>query len=149
MNLPRHDGESDHRVHIVREYIRRIDRDDFPAEFFADGFQFYVPKFGIGHGLADFMEMAAGFGSAYHGIAHVIDLVADCGGAVLVEGRTSGRDAAGNAWRGGETPGGRFCSVFDFDADGLIARMHVYLDPDYTSQDRERFRWTRGQAQRW
>ena len=142
------DGDND-RVTIVKEYIRRIDRNDFPAELFAEGFQFYVPKFGIGHGIGDFMEMAAGFTPAYHGISHVIDLIADCGRAVLLEGRTSGEDAAGIAWRGGETPGGRFCSVFEFDDEGLIARMHIYLDPDYTSQDRERFRWQRGQAQKW
>lgn len=92
------------RADLVRAYIDRIDRNDFPVELFADGFQFYVPKFGIGHGLADFMEMAAGFGSAYHNIAHVIDLVADCGSVVIVEGRTSGQDAAGNAWQGAKRP---------------------------------------------
>ena len=142
-------GAGSERVAIVREYIRRIDLNDFPAELFAEGFQFYVPKFGIGHGHAEFMEMATGFVSAYRGISHVIDLVADCGSVVLLEGRTSGEDAEGVAWRGGETPGGRFCSLFEFDGDGLIARMHIYLDPDYTSRDRERFRWDRGSAQRW
>ena len=133
----------------VRTYIQRIDRGDFPAEMFADGFQFHVPKFGIGHGVAEFMEMAAGFMPAYHGVSHVIDLIAESGGIVVLEGRTSGEDAEGVTWRGGETPGGRFCSVFDFDDAGLIARMHIYLDPDYTSRDRERFRWDRGAAQRW
>lgn len=141
-------GESA-RVKTVREYIRRIDGNDFPAELFAEGFQFYVPKFGIGNGLSEFMEMAEGFTTAYHGVSHVIDLVAECGNAVLLEGRTSGQGVDGTAWRGGETPGGRFCSVFEIDGDGRIARMHIYLDPDYTSQDRDRFRWKRGDAQRW
>lgn len=137
------------RVKAVKEYIRRVDQNDFPAELFASGFQFYVPKFGIGNGAAEFMEMAVGFMSAYHGVSHNIDLIADCGSIVLVEGRTSGEDIQGNVWRGGETPGGRFCSIFEFDGDGLIARMHIYLDPDYTSRDIERFRWQRGSAQRW
>lgn len=149
MTAPSRDGEDSDRVDIVKDYVRRIDRGDFPAELFAEGFQFYVPKFGIGHGVADFREMAAGFTTGYHGISHVIDLVAECGSIVLLEGRTSGEGADGTAWRGGETPGGRFCSVFGFDDNGLIARMHIYLDPDYTSQDRERFRWNRGAAQRW
>lgn len=149
MSILNPNGEASDRVKIVAEYIRRIDRNDFPAELFADGFQFYVPKFGVGHGLADFMEMAAGFAAAYHGVSHVIDLVADCGSTIVLEGRTSGEDAGGVTWRGGETPGGRFCSVFEFDGDGLIARMHIYLDPDYTSQDRARFRWQRGPAQQW
>ena len=141
-------GDSD-RAKVVRTYIERIDGGEFPAELFADGFQFYVPKFGLGAGIDEFMQMAEGFASAYHGVSHVIDLVADFGGVVLLEGRTSGEDAQGVTWRGGDTPGGRFCSVFEFDAAGLISRMHIYLDPDYTSQDRERFRWTRGAAQRW
>ena len=149
MSAPNRRTEGSNRVAIVREYVGRIDRRDFPTELFADGFQFYVPKFGIGHGIAEFMEMAAGFGSAYRDVAHVIDLVAECGRTVLLEGRTSGEDVDGTAWRGGETPGGRFCSVFEFDANDLIARMHIYLDPDYTSQDRARFRWQRGPAQRW
>ena len=149
MSAPGRSGGDGDRVALVREYIRRIDRNDFPAEFFAEGFQFYVPKFGIGHGVAEFMEMARGFTAAYHGVSHVIDLVADCGSVVLLEGRTSGTGADGAGWRGGETPGGRFCSVFEIDASGRIARMHIYLDPDYTSQDRDRFRWDRGAAQRW
>ena len=137
------------RADIVRDYIRRIDLGDFPAELFADGFQFYVPKFGVGRGVSEFMEMAAGFATGYRGISHVVDLVADCGKVVLLEGRTSGEGLDGSAWRGGETAGGRFCSVFEFSGDGLIARMHIYLDPDYTSQDRDRFRWNRGPAQQW
>ena len=137
------------RVKAVKEYIRRVDQNDFPAELFASGFQFYVPKFGIGNGVAEFMAMAVGFMSAYHGVSHIIDLIADCGSIVLVEGRTSGNDVQGHTWRGGETPGGRFCSIFEFDGDGLIVRMHIYLDPDYTSRDIERFRWQRGSAQRW
>lgn len=149
MSAPGRSGGDSARVEVVQEYIRRIDRNDFPVELFAEGFQFYVPKFGIGHGVAEFMEMAVGFASAYHGVSHEIDLIADCGSAVLLEGRTSGEDAEGVAWRGGETPGGRFCSLFEFDGSGRIARMHIYLDPDYTSQDRERFRWQRGAARRW
>lgn len=142
-------GAESVRVATVREYVRRVDLSDFPVELFADDFQFYVPKFGVGHGLADFLEMASGFTPAYSGIVHVIDLIAECGNVVFLEGRTSGHDAAGTVWRGGETPGGRFCSVFEFDDAGRIARMHIYLDPDYTSQDRDRFRWNRGRAQQW
>lgn len=137
------------RIGIVREYIEQIDRNAFPKNLFADGFQFYVPKFGVGYGISEFVEMADGFGSAYHNVSHVIDLVADCGSVVLLEGRTSGSGTDGSSWCGGNTPGGRFCSVFDINDDGLIVRMHIYLDPDYTSQDRKGFRWSRGHAQRW
>ena len=61
---------------------------------------------------------------------------------VVVEGTTRGADLEGGRWRGGETPGGRFCSVFAFRGP-LISRMHIYLDPDYASRDEERFLWGR------
>jgi hypothetical protein len=61
---------------------------------------------------------------------------------------TAGNDGDGRIWDGGKTPGGRFCSVFDFADDGLISRMFIYLDPDYTSLDRDRFHWKRTAA-RW
>jgi hypothetical protein len=40
---------------------------------------------------------------------------------------------------GGRTPGGRFCTVFTFNDADLIESMHVYLDPDVTGADHERF----------
>ncbi len=52
----------------------------------------------------------------------------------------------GGQWKGGETPGGRFCNVFEF-RDDRIARVHVYLDPDYLGEDEPRFRW--GHDRRW
>jgi hypothetical protein len=60
---------------------------------------------------------------------------------VVVEGTTRGR-MRGENWSAGETPGGRFCNVFEF-RDDLIARVHVYLDPDYLGEDEARFRWGR------
>jgi len=67
----------------------------------------------------------------------------------VVEGTTEGTDHAGTEWRGGHTAGGRFCSVFSFGADGLIERMYVYLDPDYTGQDTARFVWPARASQQW
>ncbi|WP_017748448.1 hypothetical protein [Scytonema hofmannii] len=32
---------------------------------------------------------------------------------------------------------GLFCNVFEFDGV-LIRRMHIYVDPDFTSADRDR-----------
>ena len=52
----------------------------------------------------------------------------------------------GKAWSGGTTPGGRFCNVFRFRGD-RVASLHIYLDPDYTSDDEPRFRW--GKQRRW
>ena len=65
---------------------------------------------------------------------------------VAVEGTTYGADKEGAEWNGGKTPGGRFCSVFEF-RESLISRMHIYLDPDYTGRDRPRFLW--GENRQW
>ena len=69
----------------------------------------------------------------------------DNGQQLIVEGRTFGNDGHGGAWDGGKTAGGRFCSVFSFNDQGLISRMYIYLDPDYTSLDKERFHWRRAE----
>jgi hypothetical protein len=63
------------------------------------------------------------------------------GDRIAVEGVSTGR-MRGVTWSGGTTPGGRFCNVFEF-RDDLIARLHVYLDPDYLGEDESRFRWGR------
>ena len=59
---------------------------------------------------------------------------------LVVEGTTRGSMKNGKAWAGGETPGGRFCNVFEFRGN-LICRVHIYLDPDYGGADQQRFLW--------
>jgi hypothetical protein len=113
-------------------------------------FEFFFPKYGVGRGPEEFREFAsglwaAGFKSQHH--RNELEYMAS-GRHVVVEGATVGSDAAGGTWDGGKTPGGRFCSVFDFDGEGLISRMFIYLDPDYTSLDTDRFHWKRAIA-RW
>ncbi|MCA0891783.1 hypothetical protein [Qipengyuania flava] len=48
-----------------------------------------------------------------------------------------GETIAGEKWPDYDISHGRFCSVFEFD--GLvITRMYIYVDPDFTSADKER-----------
>jgi hypothetical protein len=61
------------------------------------------------------------------------------GDYLVVEGTSQGK-MSGKSWAGGQTPGGRSCNLFKF-RDGLISKLHVYLDPDYTGEDQARFRW--------
>lgn len=136
-------------LEAARQYFIRGDagRAD-TLDLFTDDVQIYFPKFGVTHGKAGFGELAAGLLGSLSAFAHDLStfewtVTRD---TVVVEGTTYGADRAGRTWRGGETPGGRFCSVFRF-RDGLIARMHIYLDPDYASQDSERFLW--GRDRRW
>ena len=130
-------------LEVVKQYFMRGDagREDV-LDLFADDVQIYFPKLGITRGKQGFGELAQGLMSSLSAIAHDLanfdyTVAKD---TVVVEGTTYGTDRDSRAWRGGETPGGRFCSVFKFQG-GRIARMHIYLDPDYTSRDSDRFLW--------
>ena len=133
----------------IRRFYEKSDSGAFAAELFAPDFQFFVPKYGIGRGAKQFFEMAGATGvqQVTHQISDLVFI--ESGNMVAVEGTTEGVGADGVRWKAGETPGGRFCSIFEFDNRGLITRMHVYLDPDMTGADTERFRWQRGAAQQW
>jgi ketosteroid isomerase-like protein len=134
----------DSNIALAKEYFIRGDarRPDL-LELFHPDFQLYFPKFGIGRGPDSFLQMVSGFTGELESIEHdfsTYTFIAK-GSYVVVEGTTRGR-MKGKNWAAGETPGGRFCNVFEF-RDGLIARVHVYLDPDYLGEDEARFRWGR------
>jgi hypothetical protein len=144
---PMTDAEAANLESARQYYIRGDAGRADTLDLFTDDVQIFFPKFGITHGKAGFGELAAGLLGSVSTFAHDLSTftwtVAQ--DTVVVEGTTYGTGGDGRQWRGGETPGGRFCSVFIF-RDGLIARMHIYLDPDYTSQDTERFLWGRDRA---
>jgi len=134
----------DSNIALAKEYFIRGDarRPDL-LELFHPDFQLYFPKFGIGRGPESFLQMVSGFAGDLESIEHDFSsytFIAK-GSYVVVEGTTRGR-MKGKSWAAGETPGGRFCNVFEF-RDDLIARVHVYLDPDYLGEDEARFRWGR------
>jgi hypothetical protein len=132
-------------IETASKYFEGVDNGRIPEEIFAPGFEFYFPKFGVGRGIEQFYELAVGLGSAGLQFAHHRDHLQfySSGSHLIVEGTTFGQDGSGASWDGGTTPGGRFCSVFEFNDDGLIGRMFIYLDPDYTGADKDRFRWHR------
>jgi ketosteroid isomerase-like protein len=135
----------------VHEFYRRADAGD-PSllELFTDDVEFWFPKHGVGVGPEAFNDFVNGFGKNVAQIAHDVGSLSFVvsGDTVVVEGLTSGRTQDGNRWCGGKTPGGRFCSVFRL-REGCIARMYVYLDPDYTGRDVEGFAWEHLEGRRW
>ena len=135
----------------IREFYRLLDAGNPPFHLFAAGFQFHYPKFGIGRGVEEFVELATGTRTNISRMLHRIEniLTAESGTVVTVEGVTEGTDAKGKEWRGGETSGGRFCTVFGFNPEGLIERMHIYLDPDFTGEHNDGFRWPNRKRQEW
>ncbi|MEM9377937.1 MAG: nuclear transport factor 2 family protein [Pseudomonadota bacterium] len=132
---------------MVATYFEKSDaRDPSLVALFTDDVELYFPKFGVGKGMTAFMELGGGFAKTVASIAHRRDefLVIEQGDHVVVEGTTFGKGHNGKEWSGGETSGGRFCSVFHFreTADGpKICRMHIYLDPDYTGDNTSGFLW--------
>jgi SnoaL-like domain len=141
-------ASSTQKATIVR-YFEKTDAGQFPADLFTEDFEFYVPKFGVGRGVKDFEAMASG--ASVKQFKHAIGemLIVEDGSNVAVEGTTEGVTGTGVEWRGGSTPGGRFASMFRFNAAGLIERMYIYLDPDFAGDHAAGFRWNRGAAQAW
>jgi SnoaL-like domain len=143
MNISDHD-----KITVAREYFLRTDqgRTDI-LDLFHPDLEFYFPKFGFGYGKASLSEMIKGFEGILEYSQHdytTLNFIPS-GDFLVVEGTSHGK-MAGKSWAGGETPGGRFCNVFKFK-NHLISSVHVYLDPDYTSEDEARFRW--GKNRKW
>ena len=135
------------KIAIAREYFMRADqgRPDV-LDLFQEDAELYFPKFGFGFGRQSLFEMVKGFEGSLEFIQHDYDRLnfIPSGDFVIVEGTSRGK-LSGKTWEGGKTPGGRFCNVFKF-RDGLIASVHVYLDPDYTGEDEARFRWGKNRS---
>src|SRR6267142_1939902 len=144
-NSMKADNAEDRNLSMAKEYFIRGDagRADI-LELFHPEFQLYFPKFGIKRGPQAFMELLSGFAGTLKSIEHDFSKYnfIVTGAYVVVEGTTRGSMTNGKSWEAGKTPGGRFCNVFEF-RDNLIVRVHVYLDPDYVSEDEPRFRWGR------
>lgn len=129
-------------VRIAREYFRRSDeRRADVADLVDDDVAFYFPKYGVGRGKRELGRFGAVLAKAMD-VYHDQDTFTflESGDTVVVEGKTYGRDASGRTWRGGDTPGGRFCCVMQIRA-GRIVRHFIYADPDYPSRDVDGFLW--------
>jgi len=137
------DVPSDERkIELAKEYFRRGDAGQADVlDLFHEDALFYFPKFGVGHGRETMLEMVGGFTGELEGIAHDFEtyVYIPSGNHLAVEGTTRGR-MNGKDWAAGETPGGRFCNIFEFRGE-RFSRVFVYLDPDYTGEDEPRFRW--------
>jgi len=136
---------------IAAEYFRRADAGQPDVlDLFTDDVEIFFPKFGVGRGKAAFGEMGSGLLATLQSLVHDRAGLAfvETGRTVVVEGTTHGVMRDGTVWEGGRTPGGRFCSIFEF-REKLISRMYIYLDPDYGSADRARFLWPESVSRHW
>lgn len=134
------------RLETIRTYFRRVDaRDPALLELFTDDVEFFFPKFGAARGKAAIVEFGARLGRFLDTLEHDIDglkfIVA--GDVIAVEGREWGTMKNGVRWPDENISQGRFCNVFVFEGS-LISRTYIYVDPDFTSEDRERIHLLRG-----
>lgn len=147
MNMANDTRDQD-RIAIIKSYFRKIDaRDPSFFDFVSDDVELFFPKFGVGRGKAALALFGERLGSDLESLKHDIDgfsfIVA--GDTIVVEGQESGVTRAGTRWPDGIVSEGRFCNVFVFD--GLtIRRIHIYVDPDFTSSHTERVRLLRGET---
>jgi SnoaL-like domain len=135
------------QIAIAKEYLRRADQGSLEIlNLFHTDVELYFPKFGLGFGKESFLEMIKGFDGSLESILHDYENMnfMPSGDFLIVEGTSKGV-LNGEIWEGEKTPGGRFCNVFKF-RDNLIVSVHVYLDPDYTGKDEDRFRWGKNRS---
>jgi ketosteroid isomerase-like protein len=140
----------DAKIAIAREYYRRSDAGSPDLlDLFTEDAEIYFPKYGVGPARTAFAEAVAGLLTRLKSLVHPMTgyRYFPSGNALIVEGTTNGEALDGRTWTGGETPGGRFCSVLEFRGE-LISRMYIYLDPDYLSDNEEDFLWGRD-GRRW
>ncbi|ATB36167.1 hypothetical protein CYFUS_001581 [Cystobacter fuscus] len=138
--------DSNSRLKAVQDYFRKADRRD-PGlmELFTDDVQFFFPKFGVSRGKAELARFSQMLTSYLESIEHDIEgfRYVVSGDSIVVEGTERGVTRGGVHWPDNEISQGRFCNVFEFDGP-LIRRVHIYVDPDFTSADLERVRLLRG-----
>ncbi|MGF6226113.1 ketosteroid isomerase-like protein [Inquilinus ginsengisoli] len=136
------------RLKVIDAYFRGADsRDPAWLDLFTEDVELFFPKFGLTRGKAAVAEfgarLAAELESLEHDIPRLRTIVA--GDTIVVEGSEAGVTRSGLRWPDGVVSQGRFCDVFEF-AGRLIRSIHIYVDPDFTSADRDRIRILRGEA---
>lgn len=135
---------TDSDVHVYKEviktYFRKVNaKDSTVLNLFTDNVQMFFPKFGLAHSKVSLVRFSEIMTSYLEHIEHDIEAFNYIvfGNIVVVEGTERGVTRDGVSWPDGVVSQGRFCSVFEFDG-ALIRRMHIYVDPDFTSDDQDR-----------
>lgn len=139
--------DSDSRREIVRTYFRKVDaKDPTVLDLFTDDVQMFFPKFGLAQGKAALVRFSEIMASQLASIEHDIEAFnyITSGNLIAVEGRERGVMQNGVHWPDGIVSQGYFCNVFEF-AGELIQRIHIYVDPDFTSADLDRIHSFRGE----
>jgi ketosteroid isomerase-like protein len=136
------------RLKVIDAYFRGADsRDPAFLDLFTEDVELFFPKFGLTRGKAAVAEFGARLATELESLEHDIPRLRTivAGDTIVVEGTEAGVTRSGLRWPDGVVSQGRFCDVFEF-AGTLIRSVHIYVDPDFTSADRNRIRILRGEA---
>ncbi|QBA21511.1 nuclear transport factor 2 family protein [Chryseobacterium indologenes] len=130
------------RKNKVKTYFKKVDKGQFDEEYFnlyTDDVEIYYPKFGFEKGKNGITNFAKVMGAHLQSLSHDIDnfkyVISDH--SIVVEGTERGITRSGKEWPDHKISYGKFCNVFEFE-DEFIKRVHVYVDPDFTSEDADR-----------
>ncbi|MEI3789216.1 MULTISPECIES: nuclear transport factor 2 family protein [unclassified Chryseobacterium] len=130
------------RKNKIETYFKKIDSGIFDDEYFdlyAEDVEMYYPKFGFEKGQQGIKNFGTVIGKHLEKLTHDIQnfryTFSDT--VIVVEGNEKGVTRSGKEWPDNHTSFGKFCNVFEFDGE-LIKRVHIYVDPDFTSEDTER-----------
>jgi ketosteroid isomerase-like protein len=130
------------RKNKIETYFKKIDSGIFDDEYFdlyAEDVEMYYPKFGFEKGKQGIKNFGKVIGKHLEKLTHDIQnfryTFSDT--VIVVEGNEKGVTTSGKEWPDNHTSFGKFCNVFEFDGE-LMKRVHIYVDPDFTSEDTER-----------
>jgi SnoaL-like domain len=127
---------------IAERYFKLTDSGGETISLFDELAYVSFPKHVPARGIKEVKELFGDVGQLFTSVVHEVAYFnyVEQGEKVVVEGFTHGVLADGTPWRATETLGGRFCNVFEV-RNGLIQRLHIYLDPDYGDFDTARYPW--------
>lgn len=131
------------RREIVLDYLRALDAGGDVGALLHENVIATVPKHPIAYGKEDVLKMFERFGTLTGPSRHdYAQLNFFCSGAtIVVEGTSAGTTANGRKWGPNDAAsGGRFADVIEI-RDGRIARLFMYLDPDYGGATAQRYPW--------
>jgi len=142
---------NDMRKQVVQAYFEKAGRGEFDNAFFelfTTDVEVYYPKFGFATGREGIIQFGGVIGRQLQSISFELDQFnyIESGNHIVVEGREKGVMYNGVSWPDNEIGYGKFCSVFEFRGD-QISRMHVYVDPDFASLDKDRIALFKGNVE--
>lgn len=139
------------RKAVAESYLKALDAGGVSPttglglfDHFAEDAEVYFPKWGIARGKEQVIAMFSDIGATLKGIKHHYDgftWYMNGTESFAVEGTSEGEHRDG-PWMADQPMwgAGRWCDCFTV-RDGKIARLFIYLDPDYAGKDTGRYGW--------